>query len=376
MRILNNKVTILLIILLDLYLFLYAMDVYGVVMPFPTDKVRGIIIGIIFLFTILDTLAYPFIDKLQLALIFYAFVIVIGLFLNGLFTINKAASDLFYPLIFFWAIRSFSNKSDHICLLVIRIQCVMLIVFFLLFIYGAYGLGLRNGMFLNSSYYIALLLPFALCIDNSSIKLLLVFLSFLPAVMSAKRGAFLVVVLGVVVYYMGNLKSIYLMANKAKIKKTMYTLVVLIVLLIYIKPSFGIGILNKLMSSIEDGGSGRVDIYISMIKLLSDNSFFELMIGHGSFTSSSYIGFSSHNDFLEMLWSYGMFGFISYITIIIYIFKITHQLKIKGSCYYGPCCAALVAFIICSMISQLVFVPTYVAFLIVFFALCKSRVKM
>lgn len=149
----------------------------------------------------------------------------------------------------------------------------------------------------------------------------------------------------------------------------------IIAVMLYMNQKYQIDMISRLLAASDDGGSGRTDLIKGMIELLGKNNILGALIGHGSFTSSQYLGSSSHNDFLEMLWSYGLLGFIPYILIIISFCKNCKKLKDHRSYYYAPTLACIVEFLICSLVSQLVFVPTYVAFLLLFFALTESQIN-
>lgn len=77
------------------------------------------------------------------------------------------------------------------------------------------------------------------------------------------------------------------------------------------------------------------------------------------------IGTSAHNDILEVLYDFGLLGLLLYLIIIINLCKKALygiQKKIKN---YDAFAASLVLFLVISMFSNLIIVPTY------FFLLCQ-----
>ena len=198
-------------------------------------------------------------------------------------------------------------------------------------------------------------------------------ITLIPSIIVGKRGAFLSVLFSTIIYLLTkSKKQNFISAKWFKIFISFFILF-LIIIFYYIGKKYDIFIFDRLMSITSDGGSGRLELAKDMVGLLKQNGMKEWLFGHGSFTSSSFLGNSSHNDILEMLWSYGLFGFIPYLIMIFNFFRIAANLKNNNSFFYGPCMAALVSFLVCSLFSQLVFVPTYVAFILMFFSLCKSN---
>ena len=111
----NKKIenNIILLIFLNIYLFLYAIDVYGISLPFDPALGRTLIFYIIFAYTIGKVIFRPQINMLEIALILYSFIVVVGQFVNGLFTFSKAANDLFFPLILL-RLQGFYGNNEKI----------------------------------------------------------------------------------------------------------------------------------------------------------------------------------------------------------------------------------------------------------------------
>lgn len=368
--------TVFLLLLVNFYLILYALDVYDVSLPIAANTIRTGIFFVVFIYAFVNTIFRPRFYKIELVILFYSIIVIVGLLVNNLFSLSKAANDLFFPLILYTFIRVYHDYNEFQIQKTIVCESTILIVFFTLFIIASFAMKLRNGMYLNSCYYCALLLPFALCIRRQLLRNTFMLLCLIPSVIALKRGAFLSVIIGIVVYFIAARKN-----EEFKINRNRYAfwgilaVIGIFFTMIYMSQRLSVNMIERLLATSDDGGSGRVDLLKRMVSLLWNNDFKGFLIGHGSFTSSALIGNSSHNDFLEMLWSYGILGFVPYIYIVITFVKTCRSLKRTESDYYAPCLVAIVEFIICSLVSQLVFVPTYVAFLLVFFALAGSIAK-
>lgn len=363
--------------MIDLYTFLYAFEVYAISLPFSPSKGRMYIVVFLAFSLLWDLFTHFYLSSLQIVAFLYIIVVILGQYYNDLLSISKLASDLFFPLILILSIRFFSEIDKEAIKKIIKLQTGCLILFFCLFLYGLNTIGLSYGMFRNSCYYSALLLPFILCNSKISLRNGLILVAFIPSVIAAKRGAFLCVVFGILLFWCTYRKTEeYEKHRKLNHIWVWSTLLGIIVIMIFLSRKYDMYVLKRLFSVAEDGGSGRLRVILikRMIVTLENNGIVEWLFGHGSFTSSKFIGNSSHNDFLEMLWSYGILGFIIYISIVVGLVKEVVVLKRNRSYFYGPCLAAVCSFFICSMISQLVFVPTYVAFLLLFFGMCKSNV--
>lgn len=367
---------IFLLVLSGLYLVLYALDVYDIALSVNPSTYRVYIFYIIFFSAVLMLLLRPRIDQVDVWIMLYLFVVVIGQYVNGLFTLSKAGNDLFFPIILFTFRRYFYSMNAKRTKKIITCECLFSILFFVLFVYAFFSMKLEYGMFLNSSYYCALLLPFVLCVEKPNLRNIMALMCLIPSILSLKRGAYLSVILGILIFYTAIRKTEEFRENK---KNYMWwvlgTIFGIVIIMVIISQRYQLNMIDRLLAASDDGGSGRIELAGKMIALLQNNGVKGFLIGHGSFTSSEYIDSSSHNDFLEMLWSYGLFGFLPYIFIVFSFFKTCKKLKSIGSKFYAPTLACLAEFLICSLVSQLVFVPTYVAFLLIFFAFAEAQLR-
>lgn len=365
---------IFLLVIAGLYLVLYALEVYDIDLPVNHSTYRAYIFCIIFFAAVLMLLFRPRIDQVDVLIIFYFFVVVVGQYANGLLTFSKAGNDLFFPIILFAFRRYFYNMNERRIKKIVTCECLFNVLFFTLFMYAFFSMRLGHGMFLNSSYYCALLLPFILCIEKPNLRNMMALMCLIPSILSLKRGAYLSVILGILIFYIAIRKTEEFRENKKKyIWWVLGTVLGVVIIMVIMSWRYHINMIDRLLAASDDGGSGRIELARGMIGLLQNNDVKGLVIGHGSFTSSKYLDSSSHNDFLEMLWSYGLLGFLPYIFIVFSFFKTCKKLKSQGSKFYAPALACLVEFLICSLVSQLVFVPTYVAFLLIFFAFAEAQ---
>ena len=369
----KTQKNLVIVLLINIYLVLYVLDVYRISLPFHPSTGRMLIFCAIAIYTIIRIVFRPRIGKLETAAILYSVAVLFTQSVNGLFSLPKAANDLFFPVIILASVRYFYDCEEKQIRKVVYMENLFFAVFFLLFLYASFLMRLRYGMYLNSCYYCALLLPFALCVRRTWLRNVLIMACLIPTVISLKRGAYISVISGTVVYFISIRNN-----EDFKIYKKKYliwglaALVGITTVMLFMSRRLNLSMLDRLAAISDDGGAGRVQLIKGMLSLLKSNGIKGFLIGHGSFTSSQYIASSSHNDFLEMLWSYGIVGLTLYLYMIVSFIKSIKKLKTQKNEYYSPCLVAIVELFICSMVSQLVFVPTYVAFLLIILSLAYT----
>lgn len=234
---------------------------------------------------------------------------------------------------------------------------------------------------ISTAYYALFLLPFVFLLENELIKWALVLLVFSTVLLSVKRTGFIAFVLCLVVYFYYNIKY-YNNGNisrKKKIQLMTITLLVAIILYIffnYYVSSHSIGIIDRLGSISEDGGSGRTDVWIYTWNMIKNSNFFSLIFGHGfnAVYQFSELHLSAHNDFLEVIYDYGIVGFCIYLIFIkrlFYYFKIIKKEKRHLIPSYA---VSLVLFICMSLFAHLVIYPTHFLFLCLFWGIVVGNI--
>jgi hypothetical protein len=150
----------------------------------------------------------------------------------------------------------------------------------------------------------------------------------------------------------------------------------------YVDIQVGGFISKRIESSFYDRGSGRLDIYNEVFRLLGNSTFDEWMLGHGHNTvrkfntlqESDFL--SAHNDWLEIVFDYGLPALALYCFIHLSLLRYTFNL-LKQQSYYGPAMAtSYTLFLIMSLTSHLVLYASYFGYVMAlwgaFFAIEKD----
>ena len=357
------------ILLIFLYLIMYIAQVYN--MSFFRKDIRMyiMILLVVFIFVrfVLRIRRKQKRNRVVFAIWLYLLVSFFLMVLHGSITKANLINELFVPIVFLSSYYAFEyitiEKEAFKC---IRLEFFVLLCFFLLFIYATYKLARTYGLYINSSYYSALMLPFALLQKNRKTKLIGVVLVIIPSILVAKRGAFLALAVSAYVYYV--IKNDYFSNKKNSTGKKIWriaALIIIIGLIYYALVLLDSNIIARMRSIIDDGGSGRTEILRIIFQKIKNNSITEHLIGHGAYTSSTIVGLSAHNDFVEIYWSYGILGFCAYILVFYQLCYVALRMK-KDNFFRAAYISSIVLFFVCSMVTQLMFVPSYVACLCMF----------
>ena len=155
--------------------------------------------------------------------------------------------------------------------------------------------------------------------------------------MTASRGALLSMVVVVT----------FVLAKNMSLKKAamivLLAVLVFFVSVLFIFPNIPSSSLERITfeALLDDGGSGRTDIWSSGIKNFFDCGLARIFFGHGYgrfgiYTSSGYTELMMHNQFIQQLISYGIVGLIIYLVLIIYAEKILrNERNDYWGCFWG-----------------------------------------
>ncbi len=289
--------------------------------------------------------------------IFYLAYTIIGCLFKGL-DAQTILSYIFFPISFILFFENSKNTYYTTINLVQNIQFILFCYFAVLFFIQQIVLGGTARDKINSVYYIITLLPIVINSKNKLIHLISFLIATSLSVLTLKLGACLCVV-AVFVYY-------YFKTNKKRtiLQVFKYIIIALVLFLIInniAKSFFDFNIFDKLQASINDGGSGRFELWGETGKMISKKGLTEMIFGSFYATSKDSVsGSSAHNDFLEALWRLGIFGFMILVSYVYNVFK-TH--KISRTQGYIQNLEPLIVLLIMMTISQLLFIPAYVGFL-------------
>lgn len=352
---------------IDLYLLLYLCQVYH--LPFQNINLRFVIViflcsVFVFSFKKLDLLLQ---SRLWKAFFCYLTAVFLEILIHSRSSLSSIINELYFPVVFLSSYGVFVGLSEEQKNYIINFQVIVSYLFFLLFMYATFVMRLTYGLYLNSCYYSAFFLPFVLE-SKSRFKLLNIGIAILPSLISAKRTTFLATLIAVIFYYFADSRN----QLHKKTVKNLFALILIFSMIFFLINKFNSNLIERMNGLFSDGGSGRDEAVKNVWQLIKRNSVWHHLVGNGP---DSLRGASAHNDFLDVYWKYGILGFLPYIVIVINLFKdykIAEKIK---NVYFPSYRSCFIIFIICSMFSQLVFVPSYVSLICLFFALSNSSIN-
>ena len=173
-------------------------------------------------------------------------------------------------------------------------------------------------------YFCMAFLPLTyLCCTKKTILVFNIIVTLLMLI-SVKRAVLLIMIIGLTVYYL--LENINENASRKKIRNLLLFflgLFVIVFLGLYIVNRLNPNIIDRLNSMMEDGGSGRTEIWQTVWRKFASSPFSEKLFGHG-FHAVFYkvipLGFRrfAHNSWLETLYDYGIVGLGLIVILALY----------------------------------------------------------
>lgn len=186
-----------------------------------------------------------------------------------------------------------------------------------------------NGSAIFYTYYCFAFLPMVYLLCSKRISVLFSLSVAFLMLISMKRAAFLIIIIGLVTYY---LLSIHMQKNVVRRSKRYVILIAVLLLMSFlgmiIIDRMELNIIDRLLSSLDDGGSGRIKIWKLILERFNQSSIVDKIFGHG-FHAVLYeiepfgIQRYAHNSFIETLYDYGVIGLSLLSLFIIRIIKDT-----------------------------------------------------
>jgi len=306
-------------------------------------------------------------------------MLVSGLVATDKYSVNMS-SVLFWPAVYFlFYYFSRSGLSNRVVLFLILLLFIEVGIFYLI-INQDKNLNVLNKIAsVNHIYYILLLLPWLFLVKNKLVINIILFLVVIMTINSAKRGAMLAVLAsgGFYIYF-----SYFKGALRSKSFLLTYILGFIFVVVGYMVFDYyneksGGYILNRFENIEEDQGSGRLEIYSEVWRLIFDSPAENILMGHGHnevFNNTSF-HLSSHNDYLEVFYDYGIIGLTLLIFLLIILLKRTIRLFRKNSEYKIAYLSAFIIFLLMTSISHLILYPTYIIYLAAFLGYIETDVN-
>lgn len=237
----------------------------------------------------------------------------------------------------------------------------------------------RGIPLISTAYYSLFLLPFVLLVRNRVVKWIGIALIFTTVLLSVKRGGFIGFILSMAVYFFVEVK----VSGEQNPRKKYWTLVGGIVAAIalyslfqYYTQTNSIGILQRITSISEDGGSGRTSVWAHTWSMIRDSSLIEWICGHGFNTvyMDSALQLSAHSDFLEVIYDYGVIGSVIYFIIISRLFKYYFYVRQKRKELAPAYAVSMVLWLCMSATAHLVIYTTHFLYLCVFWGLIIGEI--
>jgi O-antigen ligase len=308
---------------------------------------------------------------------------------DGLFASIKGLMEVLYCPLFFIVFYVFTTKQPVLRQKMVSIFMVLLAFVSLLFsfVFVYQNSHLRGSLLyaqLNDAYYVLLLLPWVLLCKKPLFRNLGIFLVAGIVFWSLKRTALIALVAALAVYL---LAECFCSRKKMQLRWVITSFIVIlgVLLMFYEFEKKTAGTFSTRIASVsEDSGSGRLDIYASVIDAQWRSSALGWAFGHGHngvrrervhATGGGWDGIrtlSAHNDWLEVLFDYGLPGLAMYSMFHITLVWVTFELLRKRSRYGPPMAASYVLFFTMSMTSHLVLYPTYFSYLMAFWGMVSA----
>lgn len=239
------------------------------------------------------------------------------------------------------------------------------------------GQGRAGEVIFPVYFMISLLALLLLAFPNNKKTLIIPIVAILA---TTKRTAFLSVTIGLI---LGLIAEIYISGDiKQKWKKVVQFALVITagyLLLYYMINKFNLDILSRLNNLIEDGGSGRNEIWEKVLNEYNEGTLLNRLFGHGCMAVSKLKltgrAILAHDDFLEILYDYGIFGLALILIWTIQLIKQFILLVRTKSKLLPSYCYAMIGFIFLATFSYLMIQSYIMLYFSIYFAIVCSLTK-
>ena len=231
----------------------------------------------------------------------------------------------------------------------------------------------------NFAYIPLFFVPFVYLFKNVKLKVFLFFLIMIAVVLSMKRTA--------IVAFLCSFLAIGLSTFRND-KKNMLVVALYLGLLVltfyHLNNYLENNLLYRFSNAVEDGGSGRTDIYSAVLNRFSELDFDAQLFGRGHNmvrgdeiyeikNDNGRAFLSAHNDFIEVLYDYGYVGVILYFALLVKIAQSCFFWRNRNDFYYRAMLSSFIITICVSLFSHLVIYPTYIANLSLLWAMMENE---
>lgn len=250
-------------------------------------------------------------------------------YINSLFVIPMIFVDVitwpFVLMVFFY--YAHENKTPSFLKPITVIGVTLVCLLSIRCIVGYYAINSGDVVF--ASYYSLTFLPLVYMVGTKKVNAIYSVFVLLLMLFSLKRAGLVAALSGIGIYYF---LLDYLFDDKRntlknKLNKTFKWLLLLLITVFigyFVIYKFDLNILDRLLSTTQDQGSGRLRIWNQVIDAFNASTQFEKLFGHG-FHSVFYqlqpLGIKryAHNSFVETLYDYGYVGLCMLILFIVHM---------------------------------------------------------
>ena len=195
-----------------------------------------------------------------------------------------------------------------------------------------------RGSSIFAAYYSFAFLPMVYLLRSKRESLLLSVVVTVLMILSTKRSAFIIVIVGISAYYiLSNHVQNKSIKQMQKYIGLMIVFIAVAILCQMMIERLGLDIIARLTNISEDGGSGRSRIWRQVMSYFQDSSVLEKIFGHGFhavFYEIKPLGIAryAHNSLIETLYDYGILGLILILVLIWKIIsKTVNMVKTKST---------------------------------------------
>ena len=268
------------------------------------------------------------------------------------------------------------QKEEYLC---IAKKTFVFVVLFLAVLIVYHELVIRNSVMnsgINIVYWCELGLPAAYMVHHKRLRMACTIMIGIAVLLSLKATALLAFVLPLLFVY---LMHGYIKTGHISIKVILLGVLFFAVYLFLpeieniIYDLLGLSWATKFENAMDSGGSGRTEIWQSVIDLQCSSSAYQWIFGHGFDGVIAYTKrLSAHNDFLEVLFDYGLVAFIPYVWGVMLVFRHVASM-IRKRVQIGIALGInLIQFLILSSFSHLMIYPWFMLGIAFIWAICLA----
>lgn len=209
-------------------------------------------------------------------------------------------------------------------------------------------------------YYPLGLMPLVLVFTKKKYSYIPLLFLATALVFTGKRAGILALVMMALVFYLSKNQKEKVRDSIKKVITIVAIGAIMYYLAIYLDNYFNLRLISRLYSMTEDGGSGRIERWISVINALRQSDVFNLLFGHGWGSVKNILGGHAHNDFLEIFYEFGIFAALLYISFYFsLIIKLFQMIKCKYR-YVAEYTASLICSLFLTLFSFYFIKPFYI----------------